>query len=154
MESPEWLADCSDRIKRAYSYWQSKCDSRHMPSRADIDPTDIPDLLPHVTLVDVVADARRFVYRLVGTSEVDARGRDPTGLSVAEAYFGPTPESAVDNYVTVSETRQPVFERADFTTQNGRYIDEEALFLPLSSDGAKVDMILVVARVKDTYLNP
>lgn len=154
MESPDWLADCSDRIKRAHSYWQSKCHRCHMPSRADIDPMDIPDLLPHVTLVDVVADARRFVYRLVGTAEVDARGRDPTGMSVAEAYFGPTPESALVNYVTVMETQQPVFERADFTTPNGRYVDEEALFLPLSSDGATVDKILVVARVKDTYLNP
>jgi hypothetical protein len=75
-------------------------------------------------------------------------------LSVAEAYFGPTPESAIVNYVTVTETQQPVFERADFTTPNGRYVDEEALFLPLSSDGATVDKILVVARVKDTYLNP
>ena len=154
MESPNWLADCSERIRRAYAYWLSKCDQRPMPSRADLDPTEIPDLLPHVTLVDVVPDARRFIYRLVGTAEVDARGRDPTGMSVAEAYFGPTPESAVDNYVRVRETRQPFFERADYTTPNGRYVDEEALFLPLSSDGATVDIILVVARVKDMYVNP
>ena len=152
METPIWLAECSDRLRRAYAYWHSKCDRCHMPSRADLDPVEIPDLLPHVTLVDVVPDDRRFVYRLVGTSEVDVRGRDPTGLSVAEAYFGPTPESAVQNYVTVAETKRPVFERTDFTSANGRFVDEEALFLPLSSDGIAVDMIFVVARVKDNFL--
>jgi hypothetical protein len=50
-----------------------------MPSRADIDPTEIVPFLPGIMLVDVVADERRFVYRLVGTREVAMRGRDPTG---------------------------------------------------------------------------
>src|SRR5512134_2272816 len=52
-----------------HRYWDSKRRGRRMPSRADIDPAEIVPLLPGITLIDVVADARGFVYRLVGTRE-------------------------------------------------------------------------------------
>jgi hypothetical protein len=39
--------------------------------RADIDPTTIPrQILPGISLIDVVPDDRRYVYRLVGTGDV------------------------------------------------------------------------------------
>ena len=37
-------------------YWRGKCDGRAMPARADIDPLEIPRLLPYVYLVDVLDD--------------------------------------------------------------------------------------------------
>lgn len=73
-----------------YEYWLNKCGSRLMPRRSDIDPTEIPpQLLPGISIVDVVSDDRRYVYRLMGTAEVQARGFDPTGRSVLEGSWLP-----------------------------------------------------------------
>ena len=48
-----------------YRYWLKKRGSGAMPSRSDIDPADIPALLPYVSLVHKVGGEFRF--RLVGS---------------------------------------------------------------------------------------
>ena len=58
-------------------YWQRKRQGRTMPSRGDIDPIEIPKLLPHVQLIEAVGE--RFRYRLIGTALAQAFGRDYTG---------------------------------------------------------------------------
>src|SRR5260370_37269235 len=52
---------------RLYEYWRQKAVRAGMlPSRRDIDPTDIPTLLDNIWLLDVVGEPRRFRYRLIG----------------------------------------------------------------------------------------
>ena len=53
-----------------------------MPSRADIEPLDLPSYLPGIVMVDVGHDPYTLTYRLVGTREAEARGHNPTGKSV------------------------------------------------------------------------
>jgi len=82
------IGACHKNVQAMYDYWLAKRGSRTMPARADLEPAEIKKLLPMMVLVDVTADARRFVYRLVGTQEAAERGSDPTGKTVAEAFFG------------------------------------------------------------------
>ena len=98
MQDPDWLARSSDAIKRMYGYWRSKCEGDRLPARRAIDPVEIPRFLPQITIVEVVPDARRYVYRLVGTKEVEIRGRDPTGKSVLDGFFGPSLDDALSCY--------------------------------------------------------
>ncbi|WP_395020705.1 PAS domain-containing protein [Dongia sp.] len=131
-------------LRRIYTYWLSKRGGRTMPRRADLDPTEIPPhLLPGITLVDVVADPRRYVYRLVGTKEAEVRGYDPTGKSVGEAFFGENAEDATECYDRVVETRAPVLDPVPFLERRRGYRGAESMFLPLSNDGIAVNMILV-----------
>ena len=95
---------------------------------------------------DVVADARRFVYRLVGTQEVAGRGSDPTGRSVGEAFYGESPEAALACYEYVVRTRRPFCFRDPYTTPDGWREQEDTIYLPLSADGATVNMVLVYTR--------
>ena len=143
MEDPEWLARSSDAIKRMYAYWRSKCNGDRLPPRRAIDPLEIPRMLSQLTIVEVVPDARRYVYRLVGTTEVKIRGHDPTGKSVAEGFFGPSLEDALGCYDTVVRTRGPLYDDVSFVTPDGRFSDDETLFMPLSEDGVTVSRILV-----------
>src|ERR1044071_4112407 len=93
---PEFPPNCHPDTIAMYDYWHSKRGARSMPSRADIDPVDMPRrLLPFINLVDVVADERRYVYRLVGTGDVEIRGCDPTGKSVLEGFFAPSATNAL-----------------------------------------------------------
>jgi hypothetical protein len=57
---------CHMDVRAMYDYWLARRGGRAMPARADLEPVEIKKLLPMLVLVDVMADARRFVYRLVG----------------------------------------------------------------------------------------
>ncbi|HJR23012.1 MAG TPA: PAS domain-containing protein [Dongiaceae bacterium] len=143
MHDPDWLARSSHAIKQMYGYWRSKCEGDHLPPRRAIDPVEIPRFLPHITIVEVVPDARRYVYRLVGTKEVEIRGRDPTGKSVLEGFFGPSLDDALSCYDTVVRTGLPHYDDTPYITPDGRFSDDETLFLPLSEDGEHISRILV-----------
>lgn len=146
----DWTRTCHPDIRLILHYWQEKCTGRIMPARGDLDPAEISRYLPYITLVDVVADERRFVYRLVGTMEVELRGGDPTGQSIPEAFFGRSVESVMLKYQTVCTTRAPFYEIDDFQVTD-RYVNEENLFVPLSDDGETVNKILVFSINRDLY---
>ena len=122
-----------------------------MPMRSDIDPTNMPRrVLPRISIVEVVQDDRRYVYRLVGTGDVEVRGNDPTGKSVLEGFFGPSAEDALACYDRVVATRAPLLDATPFTAPSGKFVEEETLFLPLSEDGINVSKILVYSYSRET----
>lgn len=146
----DWTAKCHPDVLKMLAYWQGKRNGRSMPRRSDIDPAEMVGLLPNIMIVDVVDDARRYVYRLVGTGEVQLRGNDPTGKSVRDGYFAATPEAAEERYDRVYKSREPYYEEDNFQMVD-RYICEANLFLPLSDDDRTVNRILVFSINRDLY---
>jgi len=141
---------CHPDTLSLFEYWQRKRGGRAMPRRGDIDPTEIPPrVLPGISLVDVVDDERRYVYRLLGTAEVQVRGSDPTGKSVKDAFLAPNAEDALGCYDRVVAERAAFIDPVPFEMQNGRYVAEETLFLPLSDDEGKVEKIMVFCPCRD-----
>ena len=147
-EPPEWLAAAHADTQAVYHYWNKKRGARAMPTRADIDPAELVRFLPTIMLVDVrpgrsITGGPVYVYRLVGTAEVEVRGQDPTGHPVETHGVGESLIDAVRNYDQVYERRAPWFDAYE-TLHTDRFIrDGESVFLPLSSNGTDVDMILV-----------
>ena len=83
---------------------------RRMPARADLDPAEFKTLLPSMILVDVVYDVAGkpdFIYRLLGTHEVEVRGENPVGKRVAENFFGPSLENVLGCYTSVVNSGVP-----------------------------------------------
>lgn len=150
--APEWspglLADCHASVRRLYEYWNLKRGERPMPARSDLDPVDLKALLPHLILIDVVADERRYVYRLVGTREVEMRGADPTGKAVKDAYYAESPGETVGYLDRVVATQQPVFYRGTYQPTSTRTQEEDVIFLPLSKDGSRCDMVLIYGHIQ------
>jgi hypothetical protein len=145
------LAGAPPDLLEMYAYWQRKRGTRAMPDRADLEPAEIKRLLPGILLVDVrlSADgALDFVYRLVGTREVDMRGNDPTGRRVAEAYYGKSAELVTACYRRVVETAQPFLDDDCFHLPGQEWSPSASIYLPLSSDGARVTMILVYSSFR------
>lgn len=120
-----------------------------MPSRADIDPVEIPKFLPNILLVDVLHDPLRFRYRLVGTDIVEKRGFDPTGQMVGEAYFGRSAEAVLGHYRDIVETRAVKFIDAPFVEPRGWYVYSERLMMPLSDNDEQVHMVFIYALWRD-----
>lgn len=146
----EFPKSCHPDTITLYNYWLAKCGNRAMPARVNIDPVEMPrQLLPGICITEVVSDERRYVYRLIGTGEVEVRGNDPTGKSVLEGFFGPSAEDALGCYDKVIETRAPLLDPTPFTAPSGKWITDETLFLPLSDDGVTVNKILVFSYSRD-----
>lgn len=146
---PEFLARCHDSVREVFEYWDMKRGDRAMPTRNDIDPMELRAYLPALMIVEVVSDSRRYVYRLVGTREVEARGEDPTGHAVGDRFFGRTKEKVLFNYDYVVRNRKPRFDDSDFLTAGGRVSDSEELFLPLSNGNDEVAQILVFTHFRN-----
>ena len=145
--SPDLLADCHSSLRNLYDYWNARRGSRPMPARGDLDPIDLKAVLPLLILIDVVADERRYVYRLVGTREVEMRGSDPTGKAIKEAFYAESAEESTWYLDHVVRTREPVLYRGVYQPLSTRTQREDVLFLPLSQDGQAVNMVMVLGHI-------
>jgi hypothetical protein len=126
-------------------YWTRKRGARSMPSKRDIDPTEIPPkLLPNLQILDVIDDGARFRFRLVGTASVQALGQDYTWKGPEELLSGDRLSLVLEIYRTVCTTKAPVFSRSRYYTTNDRDIFTNRIYLPLSDDGTNVHHILGV----------
>lgn len=70
--------------RQLYDYWLAKAGAETMPRRTDIRPTDIPRLLPGLSLVEGAVELRQCRVRLAGTRLRDIYDREITGLRLAE----------------------------------------------------------------------
>ncbi len=129
--------------RRLYDYWRSKAPAGGLPGRADIDPVEIPDLLPSVALIDVLRDGGepRFRYRLAGTEIVGRAGRDPTGKTFEELYEGDYLQSAHATYRAIVESGEHFLSSRSFPATKD-HVAYERLILPLAADGRTVDMLI------------
>jgi hypothetical protein len=132
-----------------YRYWVSKCGNCAMPARRDINPADICVLLPYLTIIDKVDG--RLHYRLIGSVAAKHRGRDLTGRFVG-CYDTP-PEGAEKiraAYESVFAAGRPAFVMGEYRSRWGNFHNMSQLVLPLSDDGANVNMIFYIriARLK------
>jgi hypothetical protein len=121
-------------------YWLRIRSGRAMPARRDLDPADVRVLLPHLQLVDIVGG--RFRYRLIGTALVEAFGRDYTGHYPDEMFETTRGPYICHVYAAVCQARRPMYLRSRYITTKNVDLIAERLYLPLSSDGQEVDMIL------------
>jgi hypothetical protein len=145
--SPDSLADCHSSLRDLYAYWNQRRGTRAMPARSDLDPIDLKAVLPLLMLVDVVADERRYVYRLVGTREVEMRGSDPTGKAVKDAFYAESADESTWYLDQVVRTREPVLYRGTYQPLSTRTQREDVLFLPLSKDGEAVNMVMILGHI-------
>jgi hypothetical protein len=126
-----------------YRYWLKKCGSRIMPARRDIDPAEIPLLLPYVAIVHNVEG--QFRFRLAGSAVGRQFGRDLTG-DVVGAHVGNPDETivalkAVGERVFAGES--PVFATGRHKTRASNLHEVSTLLLPLSATGKHAEMIIL-----------
>jgi len=116
-----------------------------MPSRTDIDPIEIPKLLPDVMLVEV--DGARYRYRLIGTENTQAHGVNATGRYLDEVLPGPEYKAHVLRlYDECVRERRALYSECLFFAPARREPERhtKVLFMPLSADGERVNMVFVI----------
>lgn len=136
-------ASFDGRLTRLLRYWAAKRGDQPAPRRADLDPLlEIPDLVPMLTLIDVLRDPLRFRFRLVGTSVVQALGRDATGRFADEALYGSEAAGIVATYRRMTEEIRPFHRRSRLAWNDREWRVLEAVEVPLIDDDGRVCMIM------------
>lgn len=133
----------------ALDYWmQCRAAAGGTPGRQDIDPLDIPGLLPWVSLVDVHrrAGGLKFRQRLIGTAVVAMREHDSTGLWFDDIY-GPAKLALLQSALTgVVQTARPDVIRDNLCDIGKPHRTICSLILPLATDRRQVDMLMAVSH--------
>ncbi|RED45130.1 PAS domain-containing protein [Aestuariispira insulae] len=133
------IAPQSSINRRVRAYWDSLAKDG-LPARRDIEPADIPALLPHIYLVEVSYEPLDFQYRLIGTAIVERSARDYTGTSIRDIPMQAPPSQIWSLYETVATTGQPTCTLIPYRDEKDRFVEKQCL--PLSSDGTTIDMLL------------
>ena len=72
-------------VEKVYAYWQKQAGDRAMPFFGDIDPIDIPALMPHITIGEIIDQEDMTIrIRLFGTALAQVTGDDRTGMTLAQ----------------------------------------------------------------------
>lgn len=141
----DMTAPMHQRLRQLYVYWKSRCGDRRMPSRSDIDPLDLPALLPFIFLVDVLSDPRDFRFRLAGTHFRDAVGTEFTGRLIGEV-FPPSFGAEVHYYWSECVNRsEPAVGSGALWIAERNHVTWKGIVLPLSPDASSVNMLLGAA---------
>lgn len=130
----------SDKQRELYAYWLKIKGNRLMPSRADMDPMDIPHLLSSIWMADVVAgDEIKLKVRLFGTDLVNAFNLDGTSQILDNVSFT---GDIIKRLTTLVNSRKGYYCKVDFPVESEDFRYYSTLSLPMSSDNETVDIIL------------
>jgi hypothetical protein len=131
-------------LRSGLAHWRKLAAGRTMPARRDLDPLDIPHLLPHVMLKDVRRSPMDFRYRLVGStvrqhSTADYTGRWMSGIP----HQGRT--SVVWRVCAwVADHGRPSLLRPPYAGPQSEFLWAEAAVLPLAGDDPKIAEKLLI----------
>ena len=147
-QDDSFTSHCHPKIKSFYEYWLSKCpEEGKLPGRQDISPEEMVPYLPGIIIVER-DEEKALRYRLVGTMEVELRGKNPTGDLVDDSYYATDEYRALDNYNLVLDTGRLLYDYDEILDHRDVHLLDEALFLPLAEDHVTPNMVIVYAAVR------
>jgi hypothetical protein len=155
IEDPKFIIDLELKFVRTeliefLVYWNAKRGARPFPSRKDIAPREIEKLLPWINMYDILDGGKEFRVRLIGTALSDALGGgDYNGKPVSELpqLLSKRIQRGIN---LVLETRAPLRTYAIESAIPGQdFQGNESCLAPLSTNGADIDMIIVVAILQN-----
>lgn len=127
-----------------YDYWRSKCRKGKLPSRYDINPSEIHEQLPMISLVETcsLSAQRRFKYRLAGTGFWDLFEEEITGRYVDELPIGCRSDYWHRVLNRVVDCARPSAGVTRPGTPLRSHLAQFWIRLPLADDGKNVSMVL------------
>lgn len=127
-------------LQEIYRYWLELRQGRRMPARRQIQPQDIPALLPYIFLVDVLPDGYRF--RLVGTHIAEHFGIDATGKRLDDVATGAFYQRARRDFDAVAQGPALHYIASELYWRDRHWMMYRRLLLPLSDDDRQVNMLI------------
>ena len=129
-------------LRSLYRDWDARRAGRRFPARADFDPLALRYILGNLSLVDVLRDPLRFIFRLHASRNAAHLGADFTGKELAAMPAWTNPAGVRTQYEQVVASHVPQVRRSVGTHADGSKWEYEVLVLPLSTGGDTIDMLM------------
>lgn len=130
------------RLRRLYEYWDEKRGSRRAPARADINPTEIPELLGYVNIFEVQDVPRDFKVRLNGSEVTRMLGQEITGKWCSDVFSGEDAERCNQAFNICVDEWTPAIVETTLAFCGRPHAAQTFVALPLSADGQRVDTMI------------
>ncbi len=146
--SPEEIDD--PILADLYHHWSGLCKAGTIPLRSDLDPIDIPHLLPYIILAECYDAGRRIKFRLTGSDIAFAPGADLTGLFLHErGPMTPYLKHLCELYRMGANSKEGVYSTFSYgyTAENGPK-QVGRIFLPMIGC-EDIPSMLLVGQVRD-----
>jgi len=142
-ELEEKKSDCTalqnPRLHALLRYWYKKRGSRMMPSRYDIDPVEIPRLLPIVLLAEIDGDDARI--RLMGMEATAGYGSEMRGRSIRDFDLEEFTASWIEAFQMAVKSSEPVVV-AGMLIGGSRRRRVESVLMPMSDGEGAASHVL------------
>ena len=121
--------------REVFDYWAGKRDAGELQQ---LDPIDVPTVIPYLVIIEVGQDPHQFTFRFAGQGIVEISALDLTGKPCGEEApitFGTCKD--------VVETKKPVHAagRLVFRHPGKTYLFEETIGLPVTDRDGRVEKI-------------
>ncbi len=134
-----------------FSYWSSKVAAGHVPHRRDIDPAQIPALLPNLHFVYRNA-AGDFRFGLTGGAVVSHYGTNVANKLFKDVLKGPRLAAANRHHALAWSSRRPLWCRNRYFAEGLPECVVTRMLLPLAGNDGTVDALLVGSTFECTFL--
>ncbi len=144
-------SDCeipNGRLRALYNYWNKKRGERRAPSRVDIDPVEIPELLGFVNLYDVRQEPRDYLVRLNGSEVAAMLGQDITGMWCSDVVSGEDKDRCHAAFAMCVDDWSPTLVETSLDFCGKDHASQLLLALPLSDDGETVNKLMTAHAYK------
>jgi hypothetical protein len=126
---------------RAVQWWRELAAPRHLPSFADVVERGADELWPHLFGLEIGADAAASRFVFANAHPREAIGRDPSGLTMAEAWPAEAQERALFLHEAACDLMGPIDESGRWS-QAGDSIVYRCVLLPFSDDQRRVSHLV------------
>lgn len=137
-------------VERLVSHWETLCRGRMAPPRAEVDPLDLFEFLPNISMIKVIGGGANFEFSLIGTGLSKLYGL-VTRQIVSQVDCAPeTRDALIDALKLCVESKRPVHGLWDkVRTTKLAVVKLEVAFVPISEDGNEISRILGYHAVLD-----
>jgi hypothetical protein len=135
-----------------FSYWSSKIGTGHLPHRRDIDPVDIPSLLPNLHFV-YRDEAGEFRFGLTGGAVVSHYGSNIANKPFRDVLKGPRRAAANRHHALAWDSRRPLWCRNRYSAAGLPECVVTRLILPLVGNNGQVDALLNGSSFECAFLS-
>ncbi|WP_166415720.1 PAS domain-containing protein [Cochlodiniinecator piscidefendens] len=129
-------------LKQIEAYWEGLRNGNDIPSRSEIDPRGIQQLLEHTFVLERIAPGLAR-FRIAGMHLVDLMGMEVRGMPLS-AFFTPDARAIVSDVLERAFSGPEIVELTLYAEKGiGKPpMDGKMIFLPLKNDMGEVNRIL------------
>jgi hypothetical protein len=128
------------RLSAALEYWEKKRGARLLPSRADIRLAEVPALIGHLVIADLIREPMDFRFDFVGAAVRHWLKTDLSGKKMTEH---PAMARVFENWATAARLGRPHYVEAPYVARDGSIVSAQDMLMPLGKTD-RVDAVMAV----------